>query len=568
MVHRGWPRAGWTVAVWIMLGVGSAAFGQPAPEPSPSPEPSVTASAGAPAETESTPPPNLAPESTPAESPLPEASPSPTASPTQPPIIVEPPTSGVVPGGRQDLRVMRVLGTVEFTIADPSIADASIDQVTRVLTVTGKALGTTTLTLRDSRGLTRDVPIRVANTAGTIAESAYVRITGNPASNSFIKRQAVLAAIAQVRPRPSASPVTSTDTVSFAGSLPLDNVATADVPVILEGPDYFTVQGTTHVRVENVAVPRVRPNSLLVSDYPERLKENGVLFTAALSTREANRFLYYHYNPAAQPDRRIVLKVENPSGAPAVLHVITGQAGPGANEMEVGHLSAYRFLVHESQNEGTVITLGPNSTVNVVDQLLPAGSIVSNLLQLHELEGAPLRLALLAQDAADPTDGPIPGTDLLKSEVRHARGVYPIPEFSFEYTYDADGPNLEIPIGQIPLPNLREGEALSGDYGVMQSITVRIVNNDPRNARDIALYANPRGGRATGTFIIDRAPVQAHALAPFSHYKLRQYTVPPGGFIRTDIVTLPEGGSSYPLRLEFAPDDGSVAPGAPGSPIY
>jgi hypothetical protein len=34
------------------------------------------------------------------------------------------------------------------------------------------------------------------------------------------------------------------------------------------------------------------------------------------------------------------------------------------------------------------------------------------------------------------------------------------------------------------------------------------------------------------------------------------------------IETIPEGGSSYPLDLVFAPDDGSVAPGAPGSPVY
>jgi hypothetical protein len=564
MVHRGWPRAGWTVAVWIMLGVGGAAFAQSEPETPPTPQPSVTATAAPGPGAEASP----EPEASPAESPSPQASPTPTASPTQPPIIVEPPAAGVVPGGKQDLQVMRVLGTIEITVEDPAIAGATIDQTTRTLTIFGKALGSTIVTVRDSRGLTREVPVRVADLAGSVAESALVRITGNPASNAFIKRQATLAAIRGARLRPNALPVTSTDTIAFAGALQADNVATVDVPLILSGADYFTVTGTTHVRVENFALPQIRPNSLLVSDYPERLKENGVLFTADLSTLEANRFLYYHYNPAGQPDRRIVLKVENPSSEPATLHVISGQAGPGGNEMEVGHLSTYRFLVHESQNEGTVISIAPNTTVNVIDQLLPAGSIVSNLLQLHELDGAPLHLALLAQDESDPAEGPIPATDLLKSEVRHARGVYPIPEFSFEYTYDADGPNLEIPIGQIPLPNLREGEALAGDYGVMQSITVRIVNNDPRNARDIALYANPRGGRATGTFIIDRAPVQAHSLAPFSHYKLRQYTVPPGGFIRTDIVTMPEGGSSYPLRLEFAPDDGSVAPGAPGSPIY
>jgi len=34
------------------------------------------------------------------------------------------------------------------------------------------------------------------------------------------------------------------------------------------------------------------------------------------------------------------------------------------------------------------------------------------------------------------------------------------------------------------------------------------------------------------------------------------------------IATIPEAGSSLPLRLIFAPDDGSVAPSAPGSPIY
>jgi hypothetical protein len=57
-------------------------------------------------------------------------------------------------------------------------------------------------------------------------------------------------------------------------------------------------------------------------------------------------------------------------------------------------------------------------------------------------------------------------------------------------------------------------------------------------------------------------------LPPFSHYKLRQYTIPPGGFVRTEIVTMPEGGSSYPLRLIVAPDDGSTPPGAPDSLVY
>ena len=114
---------------------------------------------------------------------------------------------------------------------------------------------------------------------------------------------------------------------------------------------------------------------------------------------------------------------------------------------------------------------------------------------------------------------------------------------------------------------MREGEALSGDYGVMQSVRVVIVNTS-KFGQAIALYANPRGGAATGTFIIDDTLVQAHRLTAYSRYKIWQETIAPGTYRTLRIQTMPEGGSSYPLRLVFAQDDGSVAPGAPGSPVY
>jgi hypothetical protein len=128
-------------------------------------------------------------------------------------------------------------------------------------------------------------------------------------------------------------------------------------------------------------------------------------------------------------------------------------------------------------------------------------------------------------------------------------------------------PYLELSIGQIPLPNRMQGEALAGDYGVLQSFVVN-VQNPYRTPQAIAIYENPRGGRATGTYLIDGVLVQSHQVPPFSRYKIRQYVVPGKGFVRVTIVTMPEAGSSYPLKLIFAPDDGSVAPGGPGSPVY
>lgn len=502
----------------------------------------------------------------PTSAPLPQQSAS-APSPTPPPIIVDPPAAGVPFGGTQTLRVNGVLGSITVTVANPALVDAVVDQEARSITLRAKALGTTTLAVRDERGVTRDVPIKVAYNAGSVADGGAVRITGDPASAPFLREQAAAAAERLARLRPGASVSASAQSIAFTATLAADDVASVNVPVIISGNDFFTVTGTTRVRVENVAEPRISPKSLLVSDFPETLTENGVLFTADLAREAPSRFLYFHYNPAGQPDRRILLRAQNGSNQPAVVQFISATAGPEANEMHVGHLATQRFLLALAQNEGSVVMIPPNATVNLIDHPMPAKSVLSGILQLRELEGAQLHLTLVAQDAADPLDAPVSQTTLLTSTVKHARGMYQVPEFYYQTTWNTTDPYLELPIGHIPLANLLRGEALSGDYGVLQSFVVRI-SNPNSSPQAIALYENPRGGRATGTFIIDRTLVQSRGVPPFSRYKLRQYVVPARGYIQVKIITMPEGGSSYPLRLEFAPDDGSVSPGAPGSPVY
>jgi Pilus formation protein N terminal region len=547
----------------------------PAPAP-PTPPAPVTTPTANPQPTPSAVPP-LAPTESPSgpaappsgASPGPSESPNPyaTAAPTQPPIIVEPPQVSVEPGKTVVARVNRSLGALTATVADPAVATVVIDQAQRVLYVSGIKVGATTVTVTDFRGVTRDVGIRVAYAAGTVTDEITLRVTGNPASSDFL-REAIERAVEHASTaRAGATVDVIPETIPVRGDLKIDNRTELDVQVHIAGEGFLNVHGTTHVIVENTALPSIQPARLLVSDYPERLTANGVLFTAHLDRTQAQRFLYYHYNPGTEPARRILLKARNSSNAPALVQVIDGSAGPGTNEMEVGHLSTKRFLVHEARNEGAVITLPPNTTTNLVDYPLPPQNIVSAILQLRLVSGDPLDLTLVAQDAKAPLDQSVDTTQLLAGGAPHARGVYPVPTFFFERTYDVDGADLDIPIGQLPLPNLRQGEALSGDYGVEQDMKVVIVNMT-RGPRSIALYANPRGGRATGTFLIDDTLVQAHALAAFSRFKIWQETINPGTFRRIHIVTMPEGGSSYPLRLTFAADDGSVAPGAPGSPIY
>jgi hypothetical protein len=518
----------------------------------------------------STPSPSPSPSISSSPSPSPIAAPSASyapGGPTPPPILVEPASAQVPVGDTVALTVGSAIAPITAVVQDATIAVATFDQSSQRLNIFGKLPGTTIVTITDARGVRRDVPVRVAYYAGTIAPHVTLDVTGDPASSGFVREQVAAAVKSAAQARPGAQVVVTPDDVPFHGSLEQDDVASFDVPVLIQSRSELEVDGATHVEVRNIAVPRISPDSLMVSDYPERLTETGTLFTSDLRGAQPSRFLYFHYNPPGQPDRRIFLRAENLSREPAIVQIISGRGGPSANEMDVGHTATRRFLADVEQNQGRLLTVDGNTAINIAQQDLPAGTIVCSLLQLRVLSGGNVHLTLVAQDASADPNEPIASAELLEATHKHARGIYPIAEFHFSTQWRVDSDYVELPIGQLPLPNDLQGQALAGDYGVLQSFVVNLENPLP-TPQAVAIYENPRGGRATGTYIIDGVLVQSHQVPPFSRYKVRQYVVPAHGFVRVTIVTMPEAGSSLPLRLIFAPDDGSVAPGGPGSPIY
>lgn len=551
------PRAARGAAVLAALAL--MTFARPAviaQTPTPTPQPAASPSASATPAGSAVPSPPVA---QPAQAPANGATP--------PPIVVTPDNAQVAVGASVRLAVGSVIGQISATVADQTIAQVSVDQTSQAVIVFGKQPGATVVTIVDGRALRRDVPIRVAYYAGSVPSDISLAITGDPASPDFVRDQVVGAIRRAAQLRPGAQLVVGSDDVPFNQTLGQDRDASVNVSVLMQGTQYFEVDSTVHVQIRNVAAPRISPDSLMVSDYPERLEENGTLFTADLRGEQPSRFLYFHYNPPGQPDRRIVLHADNPSSEPMTLQFISGRGGPSQNEMAAGHVATKAFLVNALQNQGRLIEVPAGASMAIVTQDIPAGAIVCNILQLRVLSGGGSVHLMLSAELADGSAVPAPSSTLLEGAHKHARGIYPIPEFHYAAQWNVNDEYLELPIGHIPLPNDLQGQALAGDYGVLQSFVVTVQNPNGSPA-SIAIYENPRGGRATGTFLIDGVLVQSHQTPAYSRYKIRQYVVPARGFVRVTIVTMPEAGSSYPLKLIFAPDDGSVAPGAPGSPAF
>ena len=199
------------------------------------------------------------------------ASPTP-ASPTTtpPPIVVTPQTAAVPVGHAVDLTVGSAIAPISAVVTDSSIANVTVDEASQRVTIFGKMPGATTVTVSDARGLRSEVAVRVAYYAGTIADRVTLLITGDPASSEFVREEAARAVREAAQVRPGAQVVVSSDDVRARRPLDQDDVASFDVPVLIQGNGDFEVDGSTQVAVQNVAVPRISPDSLMVSDYPDR----------------------------------------------------------------------------------------------------------------------------------------------------------------------------------------------------------------------------------------------------------------------------------------------------------
>jgi hypothetical protein len=423
-------------------------------------------------------------------------------------------------------------GILLLSASNAGVAQAIFNSIDRTIDLTGLHAGSTTVTVQDQFGQTASLAVSVEPYAGKASASTSVTITGDPASASFVSEMAAAAAARVAYPVAGARIDAPPSGVSDARALPADDTTVVHVPLSITGPSLFPYRQSIAVTVVNVAQPHVPPKFVLVSDFPETITEDGTLFYADVNFDAPARLLYYHYAAAGAPLRRVLVKVQN-NGV-----------------LMVGHESTKRFLREEAAGEGEIFEVPPHATINIVDQFLPAQSLVSGLMQVRVVDGDGVRLAVVVQDAADSPIEPISDT-LLSSAVRHARGIYEVPDFFYDESYTAGDAPTVLNIGKLPLPNLVRGEVLGGDYGVKQSASVTLLN--PGNAdAQVGMWLEPRGGRATGTFLVDGELVEVHATNPGVFALVRSFAVPARGYRRVDVVTMPEGGSSYPVNLLFS----------------
>ncbi|MGZ3515886.1 MAG: hypothetical protein ACXVAM_01810 [Vulcanimicrobiaceae bacterium] len=494
--------------------------------------------------------------------PLPTASPSASATPSAPPgqLLAQPLQANVHPVGLQQppavIAIAASNGALAATLDQP-VATVQIDQLAHTISLQGTLqTGRSTLHVTDASGASVDIPVRNAYDAGTIAPAATLKVTGNALDPLWLQAQigSLLSRITLAQPGVKMQ----LGGYTLPPELPPGATAALAVPVQIPGGDqYYDVSGTSSVTIANVAAAPFAPPTLFYDDDPEKVNGVGVLYRGTVSATMPARLYYYHEN--GQDPHDLLLVLSTAAQDPASLQLIDSTAGPNIDVLSVGHNVTKNFLLMKPRNQGIVVDLPSGQPYVVHDLEMQRLDGVAGNVDVRVMTGGPVTVTVLALPPS--STGTLPAPDQiatylaqpqLPGDGHHRTGVFSLSKYGDDaLQYTVGGQDVSTRYGATTPPTAGSAEAGHdyGDYGVMHTIVFALSNSTNQPAT-LYLYQTPLGGVLRSSYLVDGQLHEVGCTRVPNRYLIAQLPVlNPGERRTTTVLTMTDGGSSYPVEV-------------------
>lgn len=340
------------------------------------------------------------------------------------------------------------------------------------------------------------------------------------------------------------------------------NLLNDDSEVAVKGlPDFFKPNSSAEALVEDEAAgkkinvkltnydfPDVEPSFLMFSNHPEKVSSYGALFNAACVFKKKIRFQFYHLSSMVKNDPYLSLRFFNPDEKkPAVLYVLGDMQGPSENYMKMGHQNNINFLNNKNNKFGIIYTIKPKGDLVLFNEQMPKNKLFCGIYEMYLVSGGPVWFYLFSCKSKKEKPS---YTALSSANDTHARGVYMVSDFNYDVKFITSEKEKYIIFGDTPLRNIFPQRALAGDYGAIYNFNIYIQETGGK-ASKVDIIFQPRGGAATGTFILDDRLIEAGTTKVKQEKKIWSYRLNPYERRLVRLRTLPEGASYYPVRIIF-----------------
>ncbi len=383
--------------------------------------------------------------------------------------------------------------------------------------------------------------------AGEINSNIDLVVTGTPASPEVIKSGLLYRLSDAVTLRPGAS-LYLAEELQINSSLFEGDKMKIPVKIILEGSNYITVEGVVIVSVVNSSLKWPDEGELWVSNRPELVDCDGVLFRASLDKEDAARFMYSHKN-ISDYGRKLRIICKNLSDKPADLLFRNASAGPGKYEIYTGHTAAVRYISLFMAKGGYLLRIPPFSEALLSDVVINSNLLFSGICDFNLIDGERVEVRvetfpsfasnLDLKDINEPFD----------PFKIHPHGIFPSSFIDIEHSFKTSDEIFEIEVGKWPwVIDAATGEPNTGNFGMIYSIDAELVN-DAQSPVAIDVTFTPLNGTSQGTIVFDGKLIETPVLQKDEEYVLDTIRLKGNEVQKINLLTIPEASSCYPIKF-------------------
>ncbi len=426
-----------------------------------------------------------------------------------------------------------VSGPVAAVSSDPSLLSCAVQPGQRKVWVQGQAPGSAYVNLTVGSASCR-IPVAVKYWAAHMPRQVTCKMSGRNVPQE-IEEQAVLnAVLAHTKSRPGA--VIQVRRLGRSGEQ-------WSAVLVAQGKGYLPVKQEVAVKTEWAAAPQRPIATTIISNAPETAAGPGLLLREPLPSGRGVRLLWHHRNGSTRP-LRLVCRIANPTTQPARVHLFAAHAGPGSDEIYVGHVAVRQFWIQWDAGWGYVADIPPASAWNFYQREFLPQQVLSGIAQLLVLSAEGLVVETMIEEAAVMPQF----MEAVSGDMAARHDLFSFPAAKLLELHHTCGSAWTFHhIGKAPSRNEHDVE-LAGDYGVLQDIRIELTN--PRSqpaAVELAVQAS--GGAARAIFKVEGLTKESGLLRPNEEWVLERVTVPAGRSRTVRVLTIPQAGSNYPLTL-------------------
>ena len=434
---------------------------------------------------------------------------------------------------------------------DPSVVSVEVDSSAKKLRLEGLALGKGTFRL-SAREVEFTGYYQVKMRAGHVPRDLVLEVSGHPATSKLVEEAFLSNLYYKCGPKPGAKLVMGSpkNKGKFKQLNPGQSLQLT-IPTRLDGENYIASGCSLRLFVRNRGYSRPKPSLLLVSNRPEVITGQGDLFRRTIKGRTAARYFYHHRNDKGQPARWFRLELKNPGRHPVNVFVSPVGTGPTPDEIFAGHLAASAYFDYLKGGLGWFVTIKPGTSYVLDQRLLKPDQTISGVGYLSILDGSGLEVAVTASlpgELPPPGQVPMPALEEGRDHPRTSRGIFPafiqllpVHTIGSRYTYVYLG-------GEPYQADIQDKSPNYGNYGAFYNLDLEI-RNPLDQEKEARVYIVPGGGAARGIIQVDGVLLETPVMWPAQRTLIKKVTVPSGESRKVNLLTMPQGGSFYPVKI-------------------